>query len=147
LFIARDWLDAASYAWAANGRVQLNRRLVDTVNNPRLFAVDFPLANHISPVTNLVVTFAGGGLNSHAMIFALSGSSSTAPPIVAARLTFSALDGGGWLVSSTAPGRLQSSTNLDAAGAFWIDEGQITTGFRLESNVTEPVRFYRVVSP
>ena len=148
-FIAPDWFDSAPGAVPANGRVKLSQRLVDilNVNGPSLFAADLNLVNTSSPVTNLVVSYAGGGLNSHAVIFALSGSDVSAPPVVAAKLSVSSSPDGGWLIYSTSPGRLQFTSALQGDHTVWKDEGQISTALRINSAPTEPARFYRVVSP
>ncbi|HTL55158.1 MAG TPA: hypothetical protein VL361_05735 [Candidatus Limnocylindrales bacterium] len=146
-FVSPDWLDVGPCVFAANGRVKLNRRLVDNLNSPRLFAADISLANQISQVTNLVLNFIGGGLNSHAVIFAVSGSDVSTPPVTAARLSIIGTPGGGWLINSTAPGRLQSTGTLEGNRTVWRDEGRITTSVRTIPGLTESSRFYRVVSP
>ena len=148
-FVVPDWFDTAPRAFGASGRVMLNRRLVDSlkVNGPNLFAADLALVNTVSPVTNLVVSFAQGGLNSHVVIFAVSGSGTPQPPVTAARLSVCSAVGGGWLISSTAPGRLQSTAILQGDRTMWKDEGQITTNVRVNPGPNEPAKFYRVASP
>jgi hypothetical protein len=147
-FIAPDWFDTRSRAFTASGTVQLSRRLVGSLsmNGPSLFAADFDLVNTTSPITNLVVTYAGGGLNSHAVIFAVSGSDVSAPPVTAATLSLHA-DANGWVLGSSSPGRLQSTTVLDGDRTIWKEEGQISATVTVNPTPTEPARFYRVVSP
>jgi hypothetical protein len=148
-FVSPDWFDSAPAALSVHGRVKLSQKLVDSLdgNGPSLFAADLSLVNTRSPVTNLVVSYAGGGLNSHAVIFAASGTDVSAPPLVAAKLWVGGSPDAGWMIYATAPGRLQSTTALDGDRTVWKDEGQITTAVRINPAQSERTRFYRVVSP
>ncbi|HSU53573.1 MAG TPA: glycoside hydrolase family 76 protein, partial [Candidatus Dormibacteraeota bacterium] len=79
-FSALDWVNKAPMAYALNGRVSVSSKTVSYLNsgNPRLYAADIPLSNVSSPVTNLTLTWVNGGAaGSTALIFALSGGSST----------------------------------------------------------------------
>jgi hypothetical protein len=148
-FVSPDWFDSAPAALSVNGRIKLSQKLVSSLdaNGPSLFAADLSLANTSSPVTNLVISYAGGGLNSHAVIFAVGGSDIPAPPVVAARLLISGSPDSGWLIHATAPGRLQSTTAFEGNRTLWKDEGPISTAVRINPAQSEPTRFYRVVSP
>lgn len=148
-FVAPDWFDTAACAFAINGSVKLTRRFVDTrqANGPSLFAADVNLANTASPITNLVVSYAGGGLDAHATIFAVSGSDAGSPPVQPGRLTVERATDGAWVIHSTSPGRLQSTTKLEGARTVWKEEGQISTTARLNPALADAPKFYRVVSP
>jgi len=147
LFVSLDWLADEPCAYEANGRVKLSRRLIDTLSRPRLFSADISLANQESAVTNLTLNFVAGGLNSHAVIFAVSGLDVLTPPVAAAKLLISPTQGGGWIIRSTVPGRLQSTERLEVNGTIWREEGRITTSLGINPLPTETIRFYRVVSP
>jgi hypothetical protein len=148
--ISPDWLDARPMAFCGNGRVKIGKRLVDKINanNPRLFAVDCKLNNITSPVTNILMSFIGGGLNSHAAIFAVSGAGNSEPPTGRrARLLITPGNAGTWIISSTEPGRLQSTTELKGFETVWTDEGAISGAVTIPQVVKQPVKFYRVMSP
>jgi predicted alpha-1,6-mannanase (GH76 family) len=74
-FISPDWFNNFPEAIDANGRVNVSSRVADSLNsgNPRVYAVDVPLANVASPVTAISLTFQGGGANADSVIFAVSG--------------------------------------------------------------------------
>jgi len=148
-FVSPDWFDTAPPALSVHGRVRLNHKLVDSLdaNGPSLFSADVSLANTTSPVTNLVVNYAGSPLNSHAVIFAVSGTDVSAPPVVAAKLSVSGSPDMGWMIHATAPGRLQSTTALEGNRTVWKDEGQIFSTFKISSGPGDPAKFYRLVSP
>ena len=80
-FIVPDWFTKSPVAFVANGRVNVGNKTVNSVNgnNPRLYAADITLANSASPVTNVALTFQSGNGNANAVIFALSGGSSSLP--------------------------------------------------------------------
>ena len=80
-----DWFDSSTPMYIPNGRVAADSGQWDSQNitgtgAPRLFATDFLLTDTASPVTSidLVYTNTGG----RAAIFALSGSTGTAAPII-----------------------------------------------------------------
>ena len=79
LFTSPDWVAWAPTAFIANGRVNVSSATLPSLitNNPKLYAVDLPLANTTSPVTSIGLTFAGGSASANAAIFALSGGSSS----------------------------------------------------------------------
>jgi hypothetical protein len=146
-FVSPDWLDSAPMALCGNGRVKVGKRLVDNVNAdyPRLFAVDFDLKNTVSPITNLLVGFLGGGLYSHSAIFAVSGMDHPVqPPAQQAFLSISSAGPGNWIISSSAPGELQSTDVLKGSDTLWSIEGPITISVTITQ--TQQTRFYRVVS-
>lgn len=141
-----DWFDSAPAAFVSSGDLNLNIRAVDSVgaNNPRLFGVDLPLANTTSPVTNVFLTFQGGPPNSHAAIFALSGSSNTGSsprPL----LSISAVAGGSLRITTTQPGQLQSTTVLKGTNTLWQDEGPISSALTMTPSPSAPRKFFRVV--
>jgi hypothetical protein len=142
-FISPDWYDAAPPAFTANGRVSISTKLVDAVNagSPRLFSADLPLADAASPVTNIVLTFIGGGYDAHAVVFAVSGAVGTSP-----RPTLSIAPGAGgkWVIHSTLPGQLQYTTALDGINTVWHDEGPIAATVTNTPSPAEPLKLYRV---
>ena len=81
-FIVPDWSNKSPTAFVANGRVYVSSKTVNSVNagNPRLYAADIALANTVSAVTSLVLTWQSGASGANAVIFALSGGASAAPP-------------------------------------------------------------------
>ncbi len=83
-FVSPDWFNQQGMAWVANGRVHVVSGAYDAVlqNNPRLYAVDIPVVNTSSPVTNLVLTFSSGGAGSAAVILAVSGIPGTVAPFM-----------------------------------------------------------------
>jgi len=146
-FALPDWFDMAPGAFSANGRVNLNNRIVNSINSgfPRLFSADLALANFDSPVTNLVLSFAGGSTNSHAVIFAVSGWTGAAPP-PRPTLSITANADGSLTLASTGPGKLQSAAALDGTNTAWLDEGSITTTITVTPAPGQGAKFYRVVA-
>jgi len=80
-FSAPDWFTKSPIAFVANGRVNVSTRSVDNINagNPRLYAADIPLVYTTSPITNVILTFQSGATSAAAVVFAISGGSSTMP--------------------------------------------------------------------
>ncbi len=78
-FTSPDWVAWAPTAFSGNGRVNVSSATIPSLitNNPKLYAADITLANTISPVTSIGLTFAGGSASANAAIFAVSGGSST----------------------------------------------------------------------
>jgi len=81
-FLVPDWSGKSPVALFANGRVSVTSKTVSSLNsnNPRLYAADIPMANPSSPVTNIVLTWQSGASGANAVIFAVSGGSSTSMP-------------------------------------------------------------------
>ena len=79
--VASDWFTRSPVAFTANGRVNVSTKTVNSINanNPRLYAADVPLANTFSPITNIVLSFQSGSGSANAVVFAVSGGSSTLP--------------------------------------------------------------------
>ncbi|HEX3799704.1 MAG TPA: glycoside hydrolase family 76 protein [Verrucomicrobiae bacterium] len=77
-FAVPDWFYGAPVAFYANGRVNVSSKTVDSINasNPRLYAIDVPLST-TSPVTNIAFTWLSGGSSSSAVLFSVSGGTST----------------------------------------------------------------------
>jgi hypothetical protein len=142
--IVPDWLDGSAPVFVANGVLDLDTRMVNsTTANPRLYAIDISLANSISAVTNVVVTFKGGPPNSHSAIFAISGLSTqtSARPV----LTISKLPGGNLQISSTQPGQLQSTSALNGSNTIWQTEGLISGTMTIAPAAGVSGKFYRVL--
>jgi hypothetical protein len=74
-----DWFSVPNnIVWIANGRVNAQSFALDNLNsnNPRLYAVDLPLSNTTSPITNLVIEWVSGNGSGHSAIMAISGQAS-----------------------------------------------------------------------
>lgn len=143
-FIVPDWLAGASAAWTPNGRVNTDNRVVDAGSgSPRLFAVDVSVAHSTSPVTNISLTFNGGGPDSHAVIFALSGTISTGggPRPV---LRIDRLADGNLRINSSQPGLLESTTLLQSSNTVWQTVGAISSNVVISPATSGPVKYYRV---
>jgi predicted alpha-1,6-mannanase (GH76 family) len=80
-FVASDWFTKSPVAFVANGRVNVSTKTVNSVNgnNPRLYAADVSLFNTSSAITNITLSFVSGSGTANAVIFAVSGGSSTLP--------------------------------------------------------------------
>jgi len=142
-----DWFDNSAAAFVANGDLNLNTRMVDSVgaNNPKLYSVDIPLADTASPVTNLFLIFVGGAPNSHSAIFALSG---LAPQGTGVRpiLSISRLPGGNLRISTSHAGQLQSTTALNGTNTVWQNDGLISTTRDVSPSPGSSAKFYRILA-
>jgi predicted alpha-1,6-mannanase (GH76 family) len=80
-FSLADWFYKSPVAYTAAGRVSLSSKTVTSLNsvNPRLCAADITLANSVSAVTNLILSWQGGNSGGSAVIFAVSGGSPVLP--------------------------------------------------------------------
>jgi hypothetical protein len=147
VFFIPNWFDGSSPAFIADGALNLNIRMVDSVgaNNPRIYAVDVPLANTASAVTNVTFNFAGGAANSHAAIFAMSGQSSQGA-VTRPTLSISITPGNGLQITTTHPGLLQSATALNGTNTSWQDEGVISSTRTITLASGIPRKFYRVLA-
>ena len=146
-FVLPDWLDTAPAAFIANGRVNLNNRFLTSLNagSPRLFTADVLLANASSPVTNILVSYAGGNANAHAVVFALSGSTGvTLPPRPTIAISLNA--DATLTITSTAAGTLQSTSTLNGTNTIWRDEGRIATTVTVTPQSAETAKFFRVLA-
>jgi hypothetical protein len=147
-FVSPDWLASEPAALTTHGRVSVSTRLADRINTqgPRLYAVDVPLANTNSPVMKIVLSPLRAGIDTHALVFALSGTlSGTAPTRPALSIAVNA--DGSITLHSTQSGALQSCVALLGAATVWKDEGTIQQSLTLPIPSGEPARFYRVLSP
>jgi hypothetical protein len=84
--IMPDWVSSSPVAYYANGRLTLDTRAITNQNltpqNVRLYEPQIALANTVSPVTNIVLTWQSGAPNSRVAVFALSGTAGAVPPII-----------------------------------------------------------------
>jgi hypothetical protein len=144
--IVPNWFDNSPAAFIANGDLNLNTRMTDSVgaNNPKLFALDVALANTASPVTNVLLTFKGGAADSHSVFFAVSGlpaqGSGNRPA-----LTISHLSSGNLRISTSQPGQLQSTTALNGTNTVWQNEGLILNAIDVSPVSGTSGKFYRVI--
>jgi hypothetical protein len=147
LFVIPDWFDGSAPAFIANGALNLNIRMVDSVgaNNPRLYAVDVPLANTVSAVTNVTFNFVGGPANSHAVIFAMSGQSGQGT-ITRPTLSITPTSGGNLQLTTTQAGQLQSTTSLNGTNTIWQNEGVISSTLTITPAPGVSGKFYRVLA-
>jgi len=58
-----DWFNAAAASWVANGRLQLNDRILENIGSgdPKLFEAFIVLTDRNSPVTNILIKYVSGG--------------------------------------------------------------------------------------
>jgi predicted alpha-1,6-mannanase (GH76 family) len=82
--IAPDWSNQAPTAVVANGRVNVNTGFYDAVaaNNPRLYTIEIPVLNTISPLTNIALSYSSGAAGANAAILAVSGIPGTVAPVI-----------------------------------------------------------------
>jgi hypothetical protein len=85
-FTMPDWISSSPVAYYGNGRLILNSRAITNQNaSPpaiRLYEPQIALANTVSPVTNIVLGFSSGPNNSRSVVFAVSGTAGSVPPII-----------------------------------------------------------------
>jgi hypothetical protein len=148
LFVSPDWFDNSPAAFTANGCVSISTKLVTSLRAgfPRLFSVDLPLNNTNIPVTSLSLSFKGGGNDSHAVVFAVSGAAEFAPPITIPRLSIRQNQDGTLAITASGPGTLQSSAALQGPNTVWHDEGPVSPGTSTMHVREGPARFFRVVA-
>jgi hypothetical protein len=146
-FISPDWYDDLPPAFTAQGCVSVSTKLLSALNSnsPRLFAVDLSLTNSKSAITNLWLSFGGGGNDSHAIIFALSGTTDS-PPVQIPTLSIAHGPDGALIIRSSSSGLLQSTLALKGVDTIWRDEREIFQIITLAPALNEPARFYRVVA-
>jgi hypothetical protein len=81
-----DWISSSPVAWYVNGRLSLDTSAITNENiNPqqvRLYEPQIALANTVSPVTSIDLSWAAGAGSSRAAVFALSGTAGSVPPII-----------------------------------------------------------------
>lgn len=144
VIVSPYWLGQGTSVCDATGRVYVNTGVLEGVGagGPGLFAVEFPLAQTTSPVLRIDLEYIGGADGAHAAVFAVSGGSLTATRPV---LAVTGAPAGGLTISSSSPGRLESTPTL-GGGAVWRDEGPIDGQRQLIPNPGEAARFYRVVA-
>jgi hypothetical protein len=147
LLVIPNWFDISPAAFVSSGDLDLSVRAVDSVgaNNPRLYAIDIPLANALSPVTNVTFNFTGGSANSHAAIFAISGLSNQSSGNLPL-LSISTTPGGNLQITTTHPGQLQSTTALNGTNTIWQTEGVISSMLNVTPTPGGPGKFYRLLA-
>jgi hypothetical protein len=146
-FVSPDWLAGeCPAALSSLGRVSVSTKLTDSINTdgPRLYAVDMPLSWGNSAVTKIALSFSSAGADAHAVVFAVSGTTSSIVPARPALAITRAQDGR-FTFHSTQPGRLQSCSSLPGTASSWKDEGQISQSITMMPPA-ERARFYRVVA-
>jgi hypothetical protein len=144
--ILPDWYDTAPAVFAANGQINIGKRMVDTTSSslPKLFAADVALSHSVSPVTSIDLSLNGSSTASHEAIFALSGRSGSPP--VRPTLSISLAPDGKLTIESSAPGQLQSTTALCDTNTIWADEGPISGPRTFTPASGEPIKFYRAIA-
>ena len=80
-FVALDWFYNSPVTWVANGRVYVNNDTLNDLNigSPDLYSADISLADTTSPVTSIQLGFYSGSGTGHAVVFAVSGGSTSLP--------------------------------------------------------------------
>lgn len=85
-FTSRDWFNNSPYAYTARGRVNLINGTINNAHttNPRLYEAEFPLMNHVSPVTNIVLKFLGAfnPTTGRMVVLAVSATAGAVRPII-----------------------------------------------------------------
>jgi len=83
-FVSPDWFNNNPYAYCANGRIEVQDKVLGYVNsgNPRIYARDVLLTNTTSPVTSIDINSVGGNNSSRCIVFAVSGNSGIVAPII-----------------------------------------------------------------
>lgn len=124
----------------------MSTKLVDCINtdSPRLYAIDVPVGLTNSAVTKIELSLSRAGTDAHAVVFAVSGTTSMITP-TRPTLTITHAEDGQLTFHSTQPGRLQSCTSLPGDANSWRDEGPISQSATL-GTPPELARFYRVVA-
>lgn len=133
IFLSRDWFNNSPFAFVSAGRVNLDSRTLNNVNgsNPRLYEAQFALNNLNSPITNVVLRWIGGSINSRAVVLAVSGSTNAVAPLMntplapqagyeGTNVTFST-----W-VAGTAPFTFQWQRGADGVFTNILDDARIT---------------------
>jgi hypothetical protein len=145
--VSPDWLTGPAPAFTAQGRVSVSTRLTDRISTdgPRLYAVDVVLAHTNSPVSTISLSFMGGGVDAHAVVFSVSGmragSITTRPTLQIARNSAGQL-----VIRSSHSGRLQSCGALPATTASWRDEALVSDSLTITPVPQPAARFYRLVT-
>jgi hypothetical protein len=157
-FTVPDWFNNSPVAYNVNGRILLDNRALTNENatplNPRLYEPQVALNNTASPVTNVALSYAGGGL-SRAAFFAMSGSAGAVPPIISASpQSVIAYEGPDQIFSATVSGgtpplsyRWQKGTNgvfanLTDGGNI---SGALTTSLTVSGTTLSDSADYRLV--
>ena len=142
-FVLPDWLGVPNPALLAQGRVSIDFRMVDLTKQPGLSAQDIPLSNVNSPVTSVDLHLVAGAAGAQGVLFALSGSTGTVPPVRPV-LAIVPGPGGSLTLRSSGAGQLQSTSAWAGDGTVWRDEGPISSEVVLQPGAGETARFYRV---
>ncbi len=79
--IVPDWYSQSPVAFVANGRVDVSNKTLSFLNgnNPCLYAADLPLLNVATPIASMTLSWMSGGANGNAVVFGVSGGSSSLP--------------------------------------------------------------------
>jgi len=146
-FVSPDWLGGSSPgAFCSHGRVSISTKLTDNINmdEPKLYAVDVPISHSNKAVTKITLSLSDAGVDAHAIVFAISGTSPGTAPVRPVLVIASTQDGH-LTIHSTQPGQLQSCASLPCAASYWKDEGPISQSLTLVPP-PEKARFFRVVA-
>jgi hypothetical protein len=147
-FVSPDWLGPSPAALITHGRVSISTKLIDqlTMDAPKLYAVDVPVADKNSPITRIRLSRIGTDTTTHAVFFAVSGTPTTISSPNRPSLSIRFGPNGKLILASTQPGRLESCPGLRGAETLWKNEGAISQALTLTAVPDGPARFYRVVA-
>jgi hypothetical protein len=83
-FTSQDWFNGVPAAYTANGRIDLDNGVINTLNggNPRLYEAQFPLTDTTSPVTDAWLLWTNATSTARAVVLAVSGSVGAPAPII-----------------------------------------------------------------
>lgn len=84
-FTAKDWFNGTPFVYNAAGRVNLNNRTLNNVNqvNPRLYEAQFVLSNTVSPIVSVEMKWLSGGTTSRVAVLAVSATAGALKPVLA----------------------------------------------------------------
>ncbi len=84
-FTSQDWFNGVPAAYTANGRIDLDNGVINTLNgaNPRLYEAQFPLTDTTSPVTDAWLLWTNAAnTGGRTVVLAVSGSVGAPAPII-----------------------------------------------------------------
>jgi hypothetical protein len=108
-FTSPNWFNNTPYIMTTSGRVNVGNKALNNVGttNPRLYTADVVLSNTNSPVVSIDIVSQGSTDSARAAIFAISGNSGAAAPLIATQPTPVQISTGGsatFTVTLQAPG-------------------------------------------
>ena len=146
-FVSPNWLGGGPAALSVPGRVSVSTRLLDRVDTgwPNLYAVDLPVTNRLSAITNVLLSPVACPTDNHAVILAVSGVLVESTPPLRPLLSITKNPDATLVVHSSMAGILESSLSIAPEKASWQSLGPISSTRLLTNIPPATLRFYRVV--